>query len=135
MAGAIVPLGAAALLFFVFASSQAPEVHTPASRGGAKLYMSGMRQLVGNVQIWKVLIMSGFRGTSQAGLRTFLPLYFVAAFMDDPFWLGVIVMVLQVGGAIATPLRRRPVRPDRTQACPHGRLRWIMHYHLCTAID
>lgn len=103
MAGAIVPLGAAALLFFVFASSQAPEVHTPASRGGAKLYMSGMRQLVGNVQIWKVLIMSGFRGTSQAGLRTFLPLYFVAAFMDDPFWLGVIVMVLQVGGAIATP--------------------------------
>ncbi|MDA0662964.1 MAG: MFS transporter [Proteobacteria bacterium] len=103
MAGAAVPLIASILLFFVFVAPQEPSAQKPPSRGGTKLYLSGMRQLISDAQVWKVLIMSGFRGTSQAGLRTFLPLYFVAAFSDDPYWLGVIVMVLQVGGAVATP--------------------------------
>lgn len=104
MAGAAVPLVAAVLLFFIFVSPEQTPARKKSSAGGTKLYLSGMRQLVNNAQVWKVLIMSGFRGTSQAGLRTFLPLYFVAAFMDDPFWLGVIVMVLQVGGAVTTPI-------------------------------
>ncbi len=103
MAGAAVPLAASILLFFTFFTPERTEAQQKTSSGGAKNYITGMFQLICDAQIWKILIMSGFRGTSQAGLRTFLPLYFVAAFSDDPFWLGVIVMVLQVGGAVATP--------------------------------
>jgi FSR family fosmidomycin resistance protein-like MFS transporter len=102
MFGAAVPLLAAVLLFFLFVT---PQQHTVKEKapGGARRYLTGMRQLVGDMRIWKVLLMSGFRGTSQAGLRTFLPLYFTAVVMDNPFWLGILVMVLQVGGAAATP--------------------------------
>ena len=115
-AGGTVPLVAAGLLIFVFGRS-GPAGPVTARRSGFHAYLTGMRGLVGRGDIWKVCIMSGFRGTAQVGLRTFLPLYFVSAFESDPFWLGVLVMVSQATGAVTTPfagilsdrIGRRPI--------------------------
>ncbi|MFT6581945.1 MAG: MFS family permease [Alphaproteobacteria bacterium] len=114
--GGVVPILAAALLLFAFGREG------PTDKGGARksslhAYLTGLRGLVRESSTWKVCIMSGFRGTSQVGLRTFLPLYFVAEYGSDPFWLGMMVMTLQVTGAVTTPfagvmsdrIGRRPV--------------------------
>ncbi len=100
MTSAVVPFAAAVLLFF------APICMGDDSRqsgGGVRSYLSGLSELVGRMEIWKICLMSGFRGTSQTGLRTFLPLYFFAAFSEDPLWMGVLLTVLQASGAAATP--------------------------------
>lgn len=112
---AVIPLAAAIILFFFTKSNPA----TPSSAPSSSLrdYMTGMKQLMSNAEVWKVCVMAGFRGTSQTGLRTFLPLYLAAAFLANPFWIGVALTVLQLSGAIATPFAggisdrvgRRPV--------------------------
>ncbi len=102
MASAVVPFAAALLMIFVFTRVDVGG-GAKISRGGMGIYLSGLLQLVGRVEIWKICLMSGFRGTSQTGLRTFLPLYFFATFTEDPLWMGVLLMVLQASGAVATP--------------------------------
>jgi len=98
--GAAVPFAAAALLFCVPARIGGD---TGKSGGGARNYLAGLTRLVARMDIWKICLMSGFRGTSQTGLRTFLPLYFFTAFTEDPLWIGVLLTVLQASGAVATP--------------------------------
>ncbi len=112
---AFVPIAAAVLLFF-FARAN-PAMPKTATSSGLRDYMTGLRQLVGDLEIWKVCVMAGFRGTGQSGLRTFLPLYIAAAFASNPFWIGASITVLQLSGALATPfagglsdrIGRRPV--------------------------
>lgn len=112
---AIVPIAAAALLF-LFAKGS-PAMPTMASNSSLREYMTGMRQLIRDLEIWKVCVMAGFRGTGQSGLRTFLPLYVAAAFASHPLWIGASITVLQLSGAVATPFAgglsdrvgRRPV--------------------------
>jgi FSR family fosmidomycin resistance protein-like MFS transporter len=112
---AIVPIAAAALLFFFAKAS--PAMPKMASSSSLRDYITGMRQLIRDLEIWKVCVMAGFRGTGQSGLRTFLPLYVAAAFASHPFWIGASITVLQLSGAVATPfagglsdrIGRRPV--------------------------
>lgn len=114
--GGAVPLVAAGLMIFVFGRA-GPASLNATRKGGMRSYLTGMRGLIGRADTWKVCLMSGFRGTAQVGLRTFLPLYFVSNFASDPFWLGVLVMVSQATGAVTTPfagilsdrIGRRPV--------------------------
>ncbi len=116
MLGALVPLAAAVLLFFFSKASSAMPSRSGGG-GGIRAYMTGLQQLVVNMEVWKVCVMAGFRGTGQTGLRTFLPLYLAAALSANPFWIGVTLTVLQLSGAIATPFAggisdrvgRRPV--------------------------
>ena len=117
MLGAAVPVLAALVVFHVFVSSAGRNGTARSQASGSAAYFGGLRQLVGDPTVWKVCVMAGFRGTGQAGLRTFLPLYFFATFTDDPFWLGIVLMTLQISGAIATPfagtlsdrIGRRPI--------------------------
>ena len=112
---AAVPLAAAAFLYFFAKAS--PAMPKAAAGSGLRDYMTGLRLLVGNLEIWKVCVMAGFRGTGQSGLRTFLPLYVAAAFASNPYWIGATITVLQLSGALATPfagglsdrIGRRPV--------------------------
>ena len=112
---ALVPIAAAILLFF-FARAN-PAMPKTASTSGMRDYWVGLRQLVGDLEIWKVCVMAGFRGTGQSGLRTFLPLYVAAAYASNPFWIAASITVLQMSGAVATPfagglsdrIGRRPV--------------------------
>lgn len=116
MLGAVIPLAAAILLFF-FTNASPVMPSRAAGSGGIRSYMTGLQQLVRNMEVWKVCVMAGFRGTGQTGLRTFLPLYLAAAFTANPFWIGVTLTVLQLSGAVATPFAggisdrvgRRPV--------------------------
>jgi len=102
MTSAVVPFVAAVLLFCVPARmGVGDDVRKPG--GGVRNYLSGLWELVGRIEIWKICLMSGFRGTAQTGLRTFLPLFFFAAFTEDPLWMGVLLTVLQASGAVATP--------------------------------
>lgn len=115
--GAAIPVLAAAMLFVIFLTPARHRQRNFRSSGGHHAYLTGLRQLVVDPTIWKVCILAGFRGTGQAGLRTFLPLYFFSVFTEDPFWLGIVLMTLQISGAIATPfagilsdrIGRRPV--------------------------
>lgn len=115
MIGAVVPLAAALLLFIL--SNSGPGAQRGESGGGVRDYLAGLSLLLRDAEVWKVCIMAGFRGTSQTGLRTFLPLYLAAAFAVNAFWIGVALMVLQLSGAVATPFAggisdkvgRRPV--------------------------
>lgn len=115
VACALVPFAAAAFLY-LFAKAS-PAMPRTASSSGLRDYMTGLRQLVGDMEIWKVCVMAGFRGTGQSGLRTFLPLYVAAVFAANPFWIGASITVLQLSGAVATPfagglsdrIGRRPV--------------------------
>jgi MFS family permease len=102
MSSAVVPLAAAVLLFLVPARMGVGD-DAKRSGGGVRNYLLDLSMLFGRLEIWKICLMSGFRGTSQTGLRTFLPLYFFAAFTEDPLWMGVLLSVLQASGAVATP--------------------------------
>ena len=112
---ALVPIAAAILLFFFAKAS--PAMPKTASTSGLHDYWVGLRQLMGNMEVWKVCVMAGFRGTGQSGLRTFLPLYVAAAYASNPFWIAASITVLQMSGAVATPFAgglsdrfgRRPV--------------------------
>ena len=112
---ALVPIAAAILLFFFAKAS--PAMPKTASTSGLRDYWVGLRQLMGNMEVWKVCVMAGFRGTGQSGLRTFLPLYVAAAYASNPFWIAASITVLQMSGAVATPFAgglsdrfgRRPV--------------------------
>jgi MFS family permease len=114
--GAVVPAVAGVVIYLLFRESGGREANR--RRGGTShAYLSGLRQLIVEPTVWKVCLLAGFRGTGQAGLRTFLPLYFFAVFTENPFWLGVMLMALQISGAVATPfagilsdrIGRRPV--------------------------
>ena len=112
---ALVPIAAAILLFFFAKAS--PAMPKTASTSDLRDYWVGLRQLMGNMEVWKVCVMAGFRGTGQSGLRTFLPLYVAAAYASNPFWIAASITVLQMSGAVATPFAgglsdrfgRRPV--------------------------
>ena len=97
---AFVPIAAAILLFFFAKAS--PAMPKTASTSGLRDYWVGLRQLMGNMEVWKVCVMAGFRGTGQSGLRTFLPLYVAAAYASNPFWIAASITVLQMSGAAAT---------------------------------
>ena len=112
---AIVPLAAAVFLYFFAKAS--PAMPKNASNSTIRDYLTGLRLLIGDLEVWKVCVMAGFRGTGQSGLRTFLPLYVAAAFASNPYWIGATITVLQLSGAVATPfagglsdrIGRRPV--------------------------
>jgi hypothetical protein len=82
------------LLVFGRRGPPTPVAGEPTS--GVKSYFADLGQLMRKANTWTICIMAGFRSTSQTGIRTFLPLYFYAAFNPDPFMLGVLLMTLQV---------------------------------------
>jgi MFS family permease len=54
--------------------------------------------------IWSLCLMSGFRTMSQSGLLVFLPLFLANEMKVDPFTMGITLMLLQLGGVVATPI-------------------------------
>jgi MFS family permease len=67
--------------------------------------------------VWSLCLMAGFRTAMQNGLLLFLPLYLANELNVNPFWMGVVLMALQLGGVVAAPIAgilsdrigRRPV--------------------------
>ncbi|MBI1778929.1 MAG: MFS transporter [Proteobacteria bacterium] len=67
-------------------------------------YLAGFVRAFKARAVWTLCLMAGFRTMTQGGLLVFLPLYIANDLKLNPFWIGVTLMMLQVGGMIATPL-------------------------------
>ena len=86
-------------------------------RPDAKQYWSGLAMLMRSRAQWSFFLMAGCRTLTQTGLLAFLPLYLAHDLGLSPFAMGLAMMVLQLGGMIATPfagilsdrIGRRPV--------------------------
>lgn len=86
-------------------------------RPQAKEYWSGLAALLRSRAQWSFFLMAGCRTLTQTGLLAFLPLYLSHDLGMSPFAMGIAMMVLQLGGMIATPfagvlsdrIGRRPV--------------------------
>jgi len=80
-------------------------------------YWKGLALLLKSRAQWSFFLMSGFRTMTQAGLLTFLPLFLANELHMSPVLMGVAMMVLQLGGMVATPaagvlsdrIGRRPI--------------------------
>lgn len=80
-------------------------------------YLQGMGTLLRNRAVWALCSMAAFRTAAQGGLLAFLPLYLAHDMHVNPFWMGFAMMILQAGGAVASPVAglvsdrvgRRPV--------------------------
>lgn len=86
-------------------------------RPNAKQYWSGLATLMRSRAQWSFFLMAGCRTLTQTGLLAFLPLYLSHDLGMSPFAMGLAMMVLQLGGMVATPfagvlsdrIGRRPV--------------------------
>ncbi len=86
-------------------------------RPNARQYWAGLAGLMRSRAQWSFFLMAGCRTLTQTGLLTFLPLYLSHDLGLSPFAMGLAMMVLQLGGMIATPfagvlsdrIGRRPV--------------------------
>ena len=105
IAGAAPPLLAAAIvaIFFVRGSGVQPEHLRSRSSGGLAGYAAGMARLVKDLRVWVVCGLAGLRGTTQAGLRAFLPLYVVNELGAGAVLAGVVMLAFQAAGAVTTP--------------------------------
>jgi MFS family permease len=69
-----------------------------------KSYFGGMARALKARAVWSLCLMAGFRTMTQGGLMMFLPLYLANDLKLNPFLMGVALMMLQVGGMIASPV-------------------------------
>lgn len=105
-AGAAPPLIAAVILsvFFLRGSSSGEPSHMRSRNvGGLAGYIAGLAKVVKDVRIWLICVLAGLRGTAQAGLRAFLPLFVVNELGANAVWVGVVMLVFQGSGALTTP--------------------------------
>jgi MFS family permease len=54
--------------------------------------------------VWSLCLMAGMRSMMQGGLLVFLPLYLADVLKLNPFWIGLSLMLLQIGGIVASPI-------------------------------
>ncbi len=114
---AIPVLLSAVLIFALLNRSHAARPVPHVDTGGVRQYLAGMAGLLKRRSIWLLALLSGFRSMTQYGLLAFLPLYLTHDLAVGPFWMGLTLAVLQVGGIVAAPLAgavsdrvgRRPV--------------------------
>ena len=107
---------AAILLFYLLPND---EQHAAGRQRGMKFheYAAGIFTVIKERAVLGLCLMTGLRAMAQTGLLAFLPLYLANVMKMGPFWMGVTLMGMQVGGMIATPIAgilsdrigRRPV--------------------------
>jgi predicted MFS family arabinose efflux permease len=90
----------AALLVAVLGRGDRTAATAPAVRD----YLGSLVRVLRTRAMWSLCLMAGFRTMMQSGLLAFLPLYLADDLGLNPFWMGVGMMLLQVGGMIAAPL-------------------------------
>jgi MFS family permease len=67
-------------------------------------YVGSLARILRTRAMWSLCLMAGFRTMMQTGLLAFLPLYLANDMGLNPFWMGVGMMTLQLGGMVATPI-------------------------------
>lgn len=81
---------------------------TPASREGSSMgfreYGSGYVALLKNRAVMGLAATAAFRTMAQVGLFAFLPLYILDVMQKSTVYMGTALMVIQVGGLLASPI-------------------------------
>lgn len=105
LAGAAPPLVAALILavFFLRSSSAQPHHLNARTSGGFRGYLTGLASVLRDVRVWLVCLLAALRGTTQAGLRAFLPLFVVNELGAGAIWVGIVMVAFQGAGAVMTP--------------------------------
>jgi sugar phosphate permease len=67
-------------------------------------YLRDFKTLLRNRALMLVSVSSAFRTMTQAGLLTFLPVYLAYELGYSPFFVGVCITLVQVGGFLAGPV-------------------------------
>ena len=77
----------------------------------AEARKTDFRTYVGNTiaafrkrEVWSLCLMAGMRSMMQGGLLVFLPLFLADELKLNPFWMGMALMLLQIGGIVAAPI-------------------------------
>lgn len=95
-------VAAVAILAVLARSDQAAAVAAKAIDW--RTYLRSLIDTLKRREVWTLCLMAGFRTMTQSGLMVFLPLYLANEMKADPFLMGVTLMMLQLGGILATPI-------------------------------
>ena len=80
-------------------------------------YATSIKNILRNRVVVGLCLASGCRNIAQNGLYLFLPLYLINELRTGAIWMGLVMMSLQIGGLVASPIAgtwsdrvgRRPV--------------------------
>ena len=108
---------AAGVIFVLLNRAHVRQPAPHVAAGGLRRYLAGLARLLERRAIWLLCLLAGFRSMTQYGLLAFLPLYLTHDLKVGPFWMGLTLAALQMGGIVASPLAglfsdrigRRPV--------------------------
>lgn len=71
---------------------------------GIREYLSGYAAMLKNRAVMGLALTAAFRTMAQVGLFAFLPLYIVDVMQKSTVYTGVALMIIQVGGLLASPI-------------------------------
>jgi MFS transporter, FSR family, fosmidomycin resistance protein len=93
----------AIVLIVALLPSERPETREGAAMGYRE-YFSGYAALLKDRAVMGLAATAAFRTMAQVGLFAFLPLYIVDVMQKSTVYMGTALMVIQVGGLLASPL-------------------------------
>jgi len=93
----------AALLLLVLNGGDT-QAKAEAKKTDLRTYLSSTWTAFRKREVWTLCMMGGMRSMMQGGLLVFLPLYLADELKLNPFWMGISLMLLQLGGVIAAPI-------------------------------
>lgn len=93
----------AIILILALLPSETPQSRS-ASAMGIREYLSGYAAMLKNRAVVVLALTAAFRTMAQVGLFAFLPLYIVDVMQKSTVYTGVALMIIQVGGLLASPI-------------------------------
>jgi predicted MFS family arabinose efflux permease len=93
----------AVVLIVALLPKEKPETHAGAAMG-IREYVSGYAALLKDRAVMVLAATAAFRTMAQVGLFAFLPLYIVDVMQKSTVYTGTALMVIQVGGLLASPI-------------------------------
>jgi MFS family permease len=92
------------VLLFLMLQGGDTAARAEARRTDLRAYVASTFEVLRRREVWSLCLMSGMRTMMQSGLIVFLPLYLADELKLNPFWMGLALMVLQIGGVVAAPI-------------------------------
>jgi len=93
----------AVVLIVALLPAEKPETREGASMGFRE-YVSGYAALLKDRAVMGLAATAAFRTMAQVGLFAFLPLYIIDVMQKSTIYMGTALMVIQVGGLLASPI-------------------------------
>lgn len=93
----------AIILILALLPAETPQMRS-GNAMGIREYFSGYAAMLKNRAVMVLALTAAFRTMAQVGLFAFLPLYIVDVMQKSTVYTGVALMVIQVGGLLASPI-------------------------------